>query len=249
MSRTARQDRRDVVGRAEEDLRATLGDLLRRHLIGVPRGVLGLLEAVPVAVDAAGEHVRLGHRGPRRVGAVGVQEPPDVERERRLLARLAVTLERFPVETDGRLDAGEQVAVGALTLFVRLGVGTGVHDEAVGERRGPVDGVGVVATDHDRRPPRLVRERGDDQSVARVVAALVLDRTTAPRLPADVDQLDRAPDALGRASRRTPRTRCRGSRVRDRRRSARRTACRERPRLRRSGSDRAAARARDRSRS
>ena len=238
----------DVVGRAEEDLRLALGDLLGGQLVGIPRGVLGRVEAVPVAVDPAGQQVAVGQRRPGRVAAVGVEEPADVERERRVVGGLAVAGQGVAVPPHRRLDTVEQTTVLAGPLLVRLRVRAGVHAVAVAQGGGSVDGVGMVATEHDRRAARPVRQRADDEAVALVVAAVELDGSARPRLATDLDQLDRAADALGGGGRRTPRTRCPGSRVRDRPRSDRPTARRGRRRPRPSGSGRAAAPRRGRGR-
>ena len=127
---------------------------------------------------------------------VGVQEAADVERERRRLGRLAVTVQRLSVEPDGGRHPVDQVPVLAGALLEHLGVRSGVHAEPVGDRGGPVDRVGVVSAEHDRWSARLVRQRADDEAVTPVVATVDVDGRSGPRLPADLDQLDRAPDPL-----------------------------------------------------
>ena len=74
--------------------------------------------------------------------------------------------------------------------------GPGVHAVPVAQRGGPVDGVGVVTAEHDRRAARPVRPGADDEAVTLVVAAVVRRPGARPRLAADLDQLDRAADAL-----------------------------------------------------
>ncbi len=166
------------------------------QLVGIPRGVLGRVEAVPVAVDPTGQQVAVGQRGPGGVAAIGMEEPADVERERRVVGVLAVAGEGVAVSADGRLDTVEEPTVLSGPLLVGLRVRAGVHAVPVAQRGGSVDGVGVVAAEHDRRASGPVRLGTDDEAMTLVVAAFVVDSSARPRLTADLDQLDRAPDAL-----------------------------------------------------